>query len=602
MGYVNFAKYGIDAPNRTSGHMKVKCPKCSNLRKNKTDKSLSINYDDGSFKCHYTGCDFSGYAKDDDWRSWTNGIQAAQHKVYKKPAWRNNTTLSEKAVKYFEGRGISQKTLADMKICEGFEAMPQAEGKKMNTIQFPYFLNGELVNMKYRTGNKFFKMVSGAELVLYNIDAIKESTEALITEGEFDALSYIEAGYKYAVSVPNGASSSNKLEFLDEYIESHFENKETIYIASDNDKCGIILRNELVRRLGAERCRIVTYGEGCKDANEHLVRYGKHSLLNTIEKAVEIKVEGIFRVSDFEAELDFLYENGLQRGLSIGHDIFDDLISFETGRLLTVTGVPSHGKSVFVDYIAECLNKRYGWKFAYFSPENYPLQIHASSLISKITGKKFHKEFLKPSEYKHAKQFMDENFFFIYPRDNFSLDNIFNKAAYLVKKKGINCLVIDPWNRLEHNQSPGMNETNYISKALDDICAFHQKHNIMTILVAHPTKMKRDAKGNVERPTLYDINGSANFYNKSDFGISVYRDTNLDIVEVNVQKVKFRHLGKAGRAYFRYNINNGRFSDAVLQGGEYVCLQWDNTNHLVKNEPEEQDLFDLTPTDEPPPF
>lgn len=71
-----------------------------------------------------------------------------------------------------------------------------------------------------------------------------------------------------------------------------------------------------------------------------------------------------------------------------------DCALFETKRLCIITGVPSSGKSEFIDEIAERLNIRYGWRFAYFSPENAPLEYHASKLIEKFTGKQFDKEHL----------------------------------------------------------------------------------------------------------------------------------------------------------------------------------------------------------------
>ena len=84
-------------------------------------------------------------------------------------------------------------------------------------------------------------------------------------------------------------------------------------------------------------------------------------------------------MSDFETSLDAIFENGLQRGLTIGHDNLDRLLSFETKRLCVVTGIPGSGKSEFIDEIAERLNIRYGWRFAYFSPENFPSRITPAS-------------------------------------------------------------------------------------------------------------------------------------------------------------------------------------------------------------------------------
>lgn len=594
---LNWEKYGIDAPRGTSGNKKVFCPQCHDQRRDKRDKSLSINLATGEFNCHY--CGFSGCAAEkESWersdRPWHNYAPIRRQKpVYKKPQPRPTTPLSAKALAWFKGRGISEQTLLAMKITEGMEWMPQKQGQA-NTVQFNYFHNGELINTKFRTGDKCFKLVSGAELLPYNIDAIKGQPECIITEGEMDALSFYECGRHDVISVPNGANAN--LDYLDDYIEEYFDDKEVIYIASDTDTKGVLLRDELVRRFGAERCRILEYGEGCKDANEHLQKFGRDSLLACIAAAPEIKLEGIFTVSDFEQSLDALFENGMQKGVTIGHENFDRLCSFETKRLCVVTGIPQSGKSEFIDEILERLNIRYGWRVAVFSPENAPLAYHASKLIEKFTGKKFDKEHLSFGEYKQVKEHLEQNFFFISPSENFKLDTILDRAKYLVRRRGIKILVIDPYNRLESEQG-GRNETQYISEQLDKLTTFAQLNDVLIILMAHPTKQPRNKDGVIEAPTLYDISGSANFFNKTDFGLVVHRNRTDNTVEVHVQKVKFRHLGECGTALFKYNLNNGRYVPFV-NGTEPV---WDNSNHIQEEyrrrvqEAEQAATFDFDP-------
>lgn len=600
---MNWEKYGIQAPfGAHSGNKKVFCPQCHDERRDKRDKSLSINLATGEFHCHY--CGFSGCAAEkEDWereRNWHNYAPIRRQKpVYQKPKPRPTAPVSDRALAWFNGRGISAQTLTDMRITEGQEWMPQKQGQA-NTVQFNYFHNGELVNTKFRTGDKCFKLCTGAELLPYNIDAIKGCKECIITEGEMDALSFYECGRHDVISVPNGANAN--LDYLDDYIEEYFDDKETIYIASDTDTKGVLLRDELIRRFGAERCRVLEYGEGCKDANEHLMKFGQKSLLKCLSDAPEIKLDGVFTVSDFEQSLDALFEHGMQRGVTIGHPNFDRLLSFETKRLCIVTGIPGSGKSEFIDEIAERLNINYGWRFAYFSPENAPLAYHASKLIEKFTGKKFSRETLTYGEYKQVKEHIEQDFYFIAPPDNnFKVDNILDKAKYLVRRRGIKALVIDPYNRLESEQG-GRNETQYISELLDKLTNFAQANDILIILMAHPTKQPRNKDGVIEAPTLYDISGSANFFNKADFGIVVHRNRAENTVEVHVQKVKFRHLGECGTAQFKYNLNNGRYAP-YTPGSEPV---WDNENHIQREllrraqEAEQAATFDFSPVEDCP--
>ena len=597
---LNWQKYNIDAPSGMYGNKKVFCPKCHSERHNKRDRSLSINLATGEFNCHY--CGFSGcVAEKEEWEKDNERSRyryaAVKPKTYRKPQPRVTPPLEPRALAWFKGRGISEQTLLDLKVTEGQEWMPQKNGQA-NTIQFNYYRNGELINTKFRTGDKCFKLVSGAELIPYNIDAIKGQKDCIITEGEMDALSFHEVGYKHVISVPNGANAN--LDYLDNFIEDYFDDKEVIYIASDTDTKGVLLRDELIHRFGAERCKVLNYGDDCKDANELLQKHGREALRNCLMNAPDVKIDGVFTVTDFEQNLDALLEHGWQKGVTIGHDNFDRLCSFETKRLCVVTGIPGSGKSEFIDEICERLNMRYGWRFAYFSPENAPLEYHAAKLIEKFTGKKFDKQHLTLPEYKEVKAHLEQDFSFISPAD-YKLDTILEKAKYLVRKKGIKGLIIDPYNRLEDEQG-GQNETRYVSHVLDKLQNFAQHNDVLVILMAHPTKQPKNKDGVIEAPTLYDISGSANFYNKADFGIVVHRNRVENTVEVHVQKVKFRHLGACGTALFKYNLNNGRYVP-YTQGVEPV---WDNDNHLRaeahrrEQEAAEAATFDFSPLDDCP--
>lgn len=552
---------------KQGGEERMTCPVCSEHRKKKRIKCFSWNHEKNTGFCSHCQATFV--------KSEPGNYVSREKREYQRPTWNNNTELSDKLVKYFEGRKISQFTLRQMKVTEGVEWMPQI-GKKTNTVQFNYFKNGNLINTKYRDGAKNFKLAANAELIMYNYDACIDKKQIFITEGEIDALSIAECGLWNVTSPPNGAGTGTlSMEYIDNSIEL-FENKEEIIIATDSDAPGTNLCQQLAYRLGIEKAYKVDF-RPYKDANEYLVAEGKEALKNhLLNNKKPFPIEGVFSTEDFRDELDLLYEQGLQPGKTIGLPAFDEKLTFETGRLYTWTGIPGCGKSEFVDFVLERLNIIHGWKAVYFSPENHPLQLHASKIIEKLTGEHFSKKTMPPHVYESAREYMKDNFFFIAPKDDFKVETILEKARISVFKYGVKNIVIDPYNKLEH-QFTG-SETQYISKFLDQITMFAKKNDVCFHLIAHPRKMNKDGAGNYEVPNLYDINGSSNFYNKTDFGITVYRQPQSSISDIHIQKVKFKHLGEPGKVQFAWNKNNGRYS---LFQGDVNAIDFDNENHVI---------------------
>jgi len=533
--------YSFEPGNK--GEERHLCPECSHNRKKKTDKCLAWSNKEKRGYCHNCQASFFEYSPHEP-------------KQYVVPEWTNKTDLTDKAVKYFEGRMISQNTLIKARVYSDIEFMPQ-QNAKVPVICFPYFYNDKLINIKFRGPQKSFKLVSGAELIFWNLDCLNNFKEVIIVEGEIDALTFLQAGFDNVLSVPNGANKN--LEYLDSCIDL-FKPIEKIYIASDQDTKGIELRDELIRRLGAERSYIVSFKD-CKDANEYLLKYGDQ-IKDVISEAKPVPVKGIIEAGNFYSDIRDLYENGIQPGKKINIEKIDEKITWETGRLAIVTGVPSSGKSEFVDYIITRLNMIHGWKAAYFTPENYPLKYHYAKLYEKFVGKKFTKAKSTELEFDMAYDYVRENFFYILNEEDFTVKSILDSAKILVKSKGIKVLVIDPYNKLEHKYTDS--ETQYISRFLDQIITFAKVNDVLLFLVAHPVKMQKVA-GKFEVPSLYSISGSANFYNKTDYGLTVHRKSGEDGVmineiEVHIQKVKYKHLGQQGIIDLKYDYDTGRFN------------------------------------------
>lgn len=562
----NFANYQVDIRHRTSGVIKTICNQCLPTRHNKRDRSLRVNIDTGHCHCYHCGADF--YVPDDTEEREKAERQAARKRRaaavvpqhFQRPVFdASKTTLSDATERWLvETRCIPQSVIAELRITEQEEFMPQF-GAKERCVCFNYFEGGQLVNTKFRSGKKHFKMVQGAELIPYNIDSLIGQTSCIIHEGELDAASSIAAGFKGVISVPTGANSN--LSWLDRFMETHFEDLEEIIIAVDTDSAGIRLRDELVNRLGAERCRVVAYGPDCKDANEHLVKYGLESLRIAIEQAVEVPLEGIFTAADLHGDLRALFDNGFGPGAETGWEEMDKICTYERRRNIIVTGTPGAGKSEWVDELVLRLCLRHQWKIGFFSPENIPIVYHLRKLIEKLTGHRFQNGCgMTEGLLARSEEFLAENVSHISLKGNATPDRVLAKARELVVRRGCRIFVFDPLNRFDHEPAPGQTETQYISILLNKFTEFATQYNCLLILVAHPRKMNRNpTTGATPRVEMYDINGSADFYNKADYGIVVERDKEIGITRVYVDKVKFKHLGVGGVATFVYDPVNGRY-------------------------------------------
>lgn len=557
----DFRKYGIDTCGRTSGKIKCRCPQCHEQRSDKRDKSLSVNLTLGLAYCHY--CNWTVKVPDN---------AAAKYQKQEAPIT-HEAHLDDKVVRWFKDqRGISASTLMAAGVTSAEQFMPQTKSKAL-CAAFNYYHEKRVVNVKYRDiAAKHFRMVAGAEMIPYNINAVAGEPTCVIVEGEIDALSFVEAGVESVVSVPAGANTN--LGWLDDFVDSHFADKETIYICTDNDPKGKTLAQELIRRLGADRCAKVDLMQ-YKDANEALLGAGKEFLTDAINNAEPVELEGVFTASSVREEMGIIFRNGLGKAADTGWENLDKICSFEPGRLMVVTGIPGSGKSEFVDELVLRLALRHEWKAAFFSPENQPISLHYTKLCEKLAGRQFREGMISTDMYDRLLAFTDEYITTINPSENFTADHILDTARALIRRKGIRILVLDPLNYVDHLMDKGDTETEYMNKLLNRLVFFARATRCLVILVAHPRKMYRvPGSLHVPTPDLYDIAGSAAFYNKADYGMVVDRDYKRGCTRVNVEKVRFRHQGEKGVAVFKYNIFNGRYqpADFELDGSNNVAF------------------------------
>jgi twinkle protein len=463
--------------------------------------------------------------------------------------------LSKRHIDWLTSRGIDPETAIRFGIFSRDDA-----------LVFPYIDRGEGVNEKVRRPNKQFHQIAGGKKTFWNADilddvALQDAARAklIITEGEMDALTAIECGFPFAVSVPDGAPATpTESDRKYEYVIANWDRLDkvaAIILATDGDAPGGYLRNELARRLGPERCWSVTYPQGAKDLNEVLQKFGVAEVARVLNEAKPYPVKGLYKLSDYPDLPPF-------PTYSTGWPGVDEHFKITPGTLTVVTGIPSHGKSTVITAMALNAADRHNWSILLSSFELPPVPYHRDVIRQYRSGKPA--KYMDAPEKAKADAWADEHIVFLAedPEEgdgDFTLENLIDKAEIAVVRHGIRIWVLDPWNQIEHLKRPDETETDYTAKALRMLRRFARRFDVAVFLVAHPMKMA--TKGEAAKPpTLYDIAGSAHFYNNPDFGLTIWRpDLTRNDTDIIVRKVRFQETGKPGVVPMLFMAHSGQF-------------------------------------------
>tara|TARA_B100001167_G_C16774709_1_gene310545 strand:+ start:11278 stop:13110 length:1833 start_codon:yes stop_codon:yes gene_type:complete len=579
-------------PQDTKKHT---CPLCSEQRKKKNDKCLTIFWDTGLAYCNHCGetLQLHTYKRKN------------QEKEYSLPPKQEfQYQYSENLIKWFKDiRGISKATLEHFKVTEGKEYMPQVN-KEANVIKFNYFIDKNLINIKFRDGAKNFKLYKGAEKIMYNLNAIRHSSECVIVEGEIDVLSCYESGYNHSTSVPNGFNLKGELNL--DYITNcyeFFENKERIILAVDNDDAGKKGEKELARRFGAEKIWLVDF-EDCKDANEYMLKHGKIKLLEKLQNPKPYPLENVTTIDDNWDQLTGFWKNGAPKGMTIGLENQDNAISFDWKQYTLMLSAPGSGKSEKLDDIVARLIHRYNVKVAYCSVENEPHYIHYNKIFRKIYGRTPNPNEIDSEYVSKTKEFIKDNICHVSFEKRYELKAVLQKFEELVKRKGVRVFVLDPFNKIKNDgvaQSDVNLYTNEYHMLIDEFVKKTQSH---LFLVLHPTKLqtKEGSTKTYIMPTAYHAKGGGEHFDMSYNIIGMVRDYERQLIHFRTLKVKFQHLGTAGVDWFEaWNINNGRFNNVEDYDADSTHtpeVKWDNDNWLLpKPDMESQVLPFIDPKD-----
>lgn len=532
---------------------------------------------------------------------------------------------------FLHDRCISLETVRNAGVGKVSPVKPPnaPEQATRKAIAFPYRRDGKIVNAKFRCGDKTMWQSKGGEKILFGLEHIRNAQRIVIVEGEFDKLALDEAGIQQSVSVPDGAppppssksstagqlngkhantsiqpsqqptgstvhenvgamslqlnnvGEDRKFAYLHN-CRAYLDTASAIVLAVDGDEAGQRLAEELARRLGKERCYTVQWPEGCKDANDVLLKAadGARELQKVIANARPWPIRGLHTFNDYWMQLLQYWQQGLQQehiGMSTGWESLDQLYRVVPGELSIVTGIPNSGKSEWLDALAMNLAQQHNWVFALCSLEN-KVHEHGRKLLEKFVGRPFfnlpqkfggHKvQRMREDELKRGFEWINQHFVLLRHDDDQlpSIDYILEVARIAVLRYGIRGLVIDPYNELDHRRPASMSETEYVSQMLSKVKRFASHHGVHVWLVAHPRQLHQ-YKG--DPPGLYDISGSAHFINKADAGLVVHRNNQTrdggrpDIVGVHVNKMRNKVAGQTGTVQLRYEKLSGKYVDDV---------------------------------------
>ena len=465
-----------------------------------------------------------------------------------------NTVIEPEVAAWFESRGIedqvldyagiSSKRYSDTQLWVSFPRY-NSEGdvykSRMGTLN-----DNKLDDIVTMAGEDIFFNEKGLDL------AIEEQKPLVICQGEMDCLSLMQAGHAWTIAYIDG---DNLL----------WENQEklkqvpNIILAGFDSEIGKEFNDIISKQVGIANCSFIVYPDGCRTLNDILVNFDGVKLTNSIATARSYPVVGLYKPDEFPAipaALKQVYPTTLGKQHNYN-------LKLMLGKFMVVTGVAGSGKSTWTDGLVMSLAKTHRWNVCVCSSE-IDNEEYAEESLHRYLGRPIAD--CGEIEIKRAKDFYQDHFTFITnnvetDEMELTLEKLIELAKVAIQRDGAKVLLIDPWNELSHiRNGQGESETEYTGRAIRMLKRLAKVHRVLVIVVAHPSKPSTHDKGPVN---LYNVNGSAHWANKSDYGVVIYRE---DVESLNTKvifaKIK-RHgaMGHVGEINTTFDIRTRRFNE-----------------------------------------
>jgi len=445
----------------------------------------------------------------------------------------------------------------------------------------------EAIFFKYESGwkarawpDKAFTQADGTKAEFWNLEAVLNGplTDVWISEGELDAMAFVESGLRQdqvlaAPAAPFGKPAKdaeeerrreedpNLLAYINEALARGLGKAKRFIWCGDQDDAGLRLRAAAARRLGQGKFYFVEWPEGCKDGNDFLRSDGPEALHDRLTNGfLAWPITGLYR-------MDSIPEQAPLTLWKTGFELWDNRVHLAPGTMSVATGHPGMGKTLLWTQIFFQILHQYNVTACIASFETRAKPHLQRILRTLFTG------LLVPGapEVRAADQWINDHYLFLlHPDRRPEIGWLLDQGEAAVVRHGIKILQVDPWNRLEDSKGERETETEYVRRCLRELYNFAVDLNVHVQVIAHPAKMEGHRRG--QPPELEDIASSKHWDNMVDQGFVVHRPKLYDeegnretYAEVYHKKTRFDELGYATRLGLDFNLDHGRFYSCRLR-------------------------------------
>lgn len=437
----------------------------------------------------------------------------------------------QKVRAYLHGRGFDDDTIRRFKL--HVAAIRDKDSAPELAVGIPY-LEGDRVplvkmrNLESEKDKRKFRRSAGGHSGLFNAEAIRGCKQAVLTEGELDAVSLYQLGITNVASTSLGAQKNIPEEWVQALVDA-----DDVVLFYDNDQAGEEAVQTLIVRLGSYRVRLVTIpddvaeavkaktGKAPKDAND-LLRAGVTSeqVRAIIDAATGIDNVVVTKPSRYADQIAKEIDKGEQSlGVPIKWPNLHNLLrGVRTSEVTVITGHTGSGKTTWASEFFELLAAD-GHPVLLCSLENGPVSL-VRKMVQRRVGRPISSlvtEAEKELAYDVLKHLDDRPVYLVDLSGRQPLGSVIDAITYARHKLGVRYVLFDHMHFVK--KDPRQDSVEHVENTIATFVEAANKLDVHIAVIAHPS-------GKVEEgqiPGGDAIKGASAVKQDTHNGISIYR-------------------------------------------------------------------------------